>query len=466
MTGTETGTDRSVFDYSLRIREQGLSGRQALVLLMIGLLVLFDGMDNQLLGLIAHDMSQDLGIPISAFGVVFSSALVGAIAGALLLSVAADQWLGRKRAIIIGMGLASVGTFLTAHAGTLSEMIAVRFLTGIGLGAALPVLISLSSEFSPQRHSRLVVSLMIAFVPLGSLLGSVMARAILPHAGWHMLLYAAGCSTIVLTALAAFIIPESITFLVRRKRDQAGAVAAVRKLFRVDGITSVVVDEDREVEASSKKLPVARLFDAKFRNLTILFWVAFFMDQAILYFVMNWTPALLQKAGMSSTAGMEAAAMFGLGGAAGTIAQGWLTTRFGIYKVMIVEILIYVAAMLLLPTALDNADMASAMVFTIAATICAYHAGLINLILEVFPASIKSTAFGWAFGIGRIGAAGAPVAAGVFLGWGWSPALIFVWAAMLGVITGTALLGVRIVLARRGRDAVAGDGSTLGTART
>ena len=167
---------------------------------------------------------------------------------------------------------------------------------------------------------------------------------------------------------------------------------------------------------------------------------------------------------MSSSAGIDAAAMFGLGGALGTIAQGWLTTRFGIYKVMAIEILLFVAAMLTLPAMLGNPQIAPALVFVIAATICAYHAGLINLILEAFPEAIKSTAFGWAFGIGRIGAAGAPVLVGLFLGWGWSPALIFLWAATLGMTTGAALLGVRLVLSRKGAAPAVEQGSALGPA--
>ncbi|HMO74359.1 MAG TPA: MFS transporter [Sphingopyxis sp.] len=439
----------AAFDYSRRIREGGLGGRQALVLLMIGLLVLFDGMDNQLLGLIAHDMSRDLDIPISAFGLVFSAALVGAIAGALLMSAAADQWLGRKRVVIIGMVLAGLGTVVTAYAGTLAQLILVRFVTGIGLGAALPTLISLASEFSPQRHSRLVVSLMIAFVPLGSLLGSVMARAVMSQSDWPMLLHVAGITTLALTAGAALVVPESVHFLVSRKGDQRRAVAAVRQLFPAVIAKAVMVHEDPAERAKADRQPVARLFEAGLWKLTILFWIAFLMDQAILYFVMNWTPALLLRSGMSSTAGMDAAAMFGLGGALGTIAQGWLTTRFGIYKVMYVEILLFIAAMLMLPAVLGDPRMAPALVFVIAATICAYHAGLINLILEAFPEAIKSTAFGWAFGIGRIGAAAAPVLAGMMLGLGWSPALIFVGAAMLGVMTGLALLGVRLVLRQR-----------------
>ena len=442
----DNGPAPSTFNYSRQIADEGLKARQLLVLGMIGLLVLFDGMDNQLLGLIAHDMSDDLKLPMSAFGVVFSSALVGAIAGALLLSAAADQWLGRKRVSIIGMCLAGVCTLLTAHADTLTQLIAVRFLTGAGLGAALPSMISLAEEFSPRRYSRRVVTLMIAFVPLGSLLGSVMARSIVPLAEWRGLLYVAGIGTLLLTAGMALIVPESVRFLVR-KRDQQRATAAVHKLFAVAGVSRVVVDDGSD-EQSKNKQPVASLFKAGLWSLTLLFWLAFTMDQAILYFVMNWTPSLLIKSGMSSTAGMDAAAMFGIGGAIGTIAQGWLITRFNLYKVMLTEIAIYIAAMLVLPMVLGDPYIAPSLIFVVAATICAYHAGLITLLLESFPESIKSTAFGWAFGVGRVGASSAPVLAGYLLGIGWSPSLIFISAAVPGMLTGLALLGVRKVKAR------------------
>ncbi|MBA2933575.1 MFS transporter [Sphingomonas sp. CGMCC 1.13654] len=453
----------TVFDYSRQLRDGGLNRRQLLVILMLGVLVLFDGMDNQLLGLIAHDMSHDLGISIERFGLVFSAALVGAIIGSLTMSALADRWLGRKRVVLIGMGLAGLCTMLTARAETLDGLVAIRLVTGAGLGAALPNLISLASEFSPRRVSRRVVSLMVAFVPLGSLLGSVLARAAEASAGWRVVLALAGGGTLALTLLAAIMVPESIYFLVRTGCDQRRAVAAVARLFADRSVTSVIVDADDVGAQRNSKQPVASLFGAPLWRLTLLFWLGFIMNQAILYFVMNWTPSLLLKSGLSSSAGLNAAAMFGIGGALGTLGQGWLATRFNIYKVMTAEIALYIAAMLLLP-ALLAAGVAPILIFVVAAAICAYNAGMMFLVLETYPETIKSTGYGWAFGVGRIGASGAPVLAGLALARGWNPGEVFMAAAVPGLVTGIVLLGLGRAIGERSRHAAA-DGDATGSIR-
>jgi len=442
----QTGSD---FNFSARIRDGNLTKSQAIVILLLGVVVLFDGMDNQLLGLVAHDMSLDLGIPLSAFGIVFSLSLVGAIVGALLMTAAADQRFGRKRVVVLGMTLAGLGTIFTAHANSIEELTVIRFLTGAGLGAALPTAISLATEFSPQRYSRRVVSLMIAFVPLGSLLGGLMGRAIMPVSDWQTLLYVSGWCTLILTALTAFLVPESVNFLVRRKQDQERAIAAVKRLFGARAVRNVFLAADSKEDEERSKQPVASLFTGGMWKLTLFFWIAFIMDQAILYFVINWAPSLLLTAGMSSTSGHDAASMFGIGGAIGTLAQGWLATRYGIYKVMLGEISIYIIAMLVMPFALGNAELAPALIFIIAATICAYHAGFIMVLLESYPEAIKSTGFGWTFGVGRIGASTAPLLTGYLLSIGWTPAAIFAIAAIPGILTGIALIAVRTAILHR-----------------
>ncbi len=439
-------------NFTEEVREGPLKRRRFLILSMLGLLVLFDGMDTQMLGVIAHDMTADLDLPLSSFGVVFSAALFGGVVGALILSPAADRLLGRKTVIISAMFLAGLATLLTPFAGNLTELLIVRFLAGLGLGAALPSIFSLSTEFSPKRYSRIITSFLIAFMPLGSLLVGVIGRAVVPAFGWEMLLYVGGVLTLVLTLMAALILPESVHFLLRTKGDERRAILAAKKLLPDLSIGKLIVEESDL--AAEKRNPVSSLFLRGIWKFTLLIWLIAIMNQGILYFVMSWTPALLQQSGLASTVGMHSASTFGLGGALGTIAQGWLVTRFNIYKVMFVEMALYVIAILMLPFMLGNAVLAPTMVFFLSAGIAAYHAGLILIVLESYPTNIRTTGMGWAFGVGRIGATSAPILAGMLVSVGWSSGHIFAAASLPGIVSASALLGIALLINQREKGGV------------
>jgi AAHS family 4-hydroxybenzoate transporter-like MFS transporter len=286
-------------------------------------------------------------------------------------------------------------------------------------------------------------------MPLGSFIGGMIGRAVVPDFGWQMLLYVGGGLTLGLTLLAAWVLPESVHFLLHIRKDPDRAAAAARRLIPQMPSGRLVIDEtERAVEP---KQPLTRLFSGGFWQFTLLISVAYIVNQGILYFVLSWTPALLQKSGLTSTAGMDAAAMFGLGGALGTALQGWLATRFNLYKLMFVEMALYLVAILALPNILDNAWLAPATVFFIAAGICAYHAGFILIVVESYPNDIRTTGFGWALGIGRIGATGSPVLAGALVGLGWSPGQIFAAAAVPGLVSVVTLAAIVSLLRRRQR---------------
>jgi AAHS family 4-hydroxybenzoate transporter-like MFS transporter len=180
-----------------------------------------------------------------------------------------------------------------------------------------------------------------------------------------------------------------------------------------------------------------------------MLWVILILGQAILFFVLGWMPALLVKSGMSASAGMNAAMSLGLGGAIGTAAEGWLTARFGIYRVMFSEIALYVVAMLSLPLALGHGLVLQMILLVAAVTFYACLTGAVLLVVESYPKAAGSTALGWALAVGRIGGSGAPALVGLLLGIGWSPTLLFVGAAGLGVVMGIGLIGVRASPVRR-----------------
>ena len=451
MNAIKYATSSSKLNFSRRIDEEGVGVRQLIVILALSVLVLFDGMNNQVPALIARDLTRDLGLPLSEFGLVFSSGVIGSILGALLMGPVADLWLGRKRVLMMAMVLAGVCTVLTAHAGTLSAFVLLRFFTGFGLGAAMPNIVALGAEFSPPRFSRQHVSLLLVFMPLGSLLGGVLARSIVPRFDWRMLLDVAGIATLAVTAVSALLVPESVQFLVHRKRDHKRAMSAVRKLFPSADGTAVNLEHDDARDAKNDSGPAEGVFGAGLWKLTLTLWLILILGQAILFFVLGWMPALLVKSGMSSSVGMDAAMSLGIGGAIGTAAEGWLTARFGIYRVMFPQIGLYIVAMLSLPLALGHALILHALLLVVAVTFYAYLTGVVLLVVESYPEAVGSTALGWSLAVGRIGGSGAPVLVGFLLGIGWSPALLFIGAAVLGAVTGVALIGVQKLAAERAR---------------
>jgi AAHS family 4-hydroxybenzoate transporter-like MFS transporter len=435
------------FNFSEAMRERPISRRQLLMVLMLGVLVLFDGMDTQVLGVIAHGIMGDLGVPLSAFGIVFSTGLLGGVVGALVMSPIADRLLGPKRTTVIAMTIAGLATLATPAVGTLTELLAIRFIAGLGLGAATPAIFALASEYAPRKTFRPVTSTLIAFMPLGAFLCGTSGRFLVPAYGWPMLLYVGGVLTLLLAAAAAWVLPESVHFLLLVKKDPRRALRSAKTLYprlQADGVIVDDVDHD-----DARKQPLARLFSPDLWRFTVLVWLSGILSQGILYFVLSWTPALLEKSGSAGAVGMNAAAMFGIGGALGTAAQGWLTKKFNIYRVMLLELALYLAAVLTLPFILDDPFLAPATVFLMAAGICAYQTGFVLIVIEAYPSDVRSTGFGWSYGVGRIGATSAPALTGLLVAMGWTPAQIFLGAAFPGIVSAAALIGIRLLLSRR-----------------
>lgn len=446
---SEGSTALPAVDFACEVREGPFRPKQAIIILVLGLLVLFDGMDTQMLGVIAHDITRDLGLRISSFGIVFASGLAGAIIGAMAISPIGDRWLGRKTITILSMLLASLSTIVTPLATNLHELLTIRVIAGIGLGAAMPGVFSLLMEFTPTRYTRPVTSCLVAFMPLGSFLGGMIGQAVVPAYGWQMLLYVGASLTFIVTLVAMLVLPESVYFLLNIKKDGARALTVARRFLPDMAIGSLIPDQNHA--GARQNQPIAKLFANGFWKFTLLIWIAYTLNQGIVYFVLSWTPALLESSGATQSSGMHAASMFGLGGALGTALQGWLAARFNIYRLMFVEMAIYVVGILLLPSILADEALAPAAIFFISAGICAYHAGFIIILSETYPADFLTTGFGWALGIGRFGATAAPVLAGTMVGLGWGAQHIFSAAAIPGIASALTLLCIAILLGAQGK---------------
>ena len=159
-------TDR--VDVQTFLYEHPFSAFQWLVFGLCFVIVLLDGFDTAAIGFIAPSLLKEWGVEKSALGPVLSAALFGLAAGALSAGPLADR-LGRKRVLVVSVlvfGLACLGS---AFAADLSQLTMLRFVTGVGLGAAMPNAVTLMSEYCPQRRRATMTNTMFCGFPLGAL---------------------------------------------------------------------------------------------------------------------------------------------------------------------------------------------------------------------------------------------------------------------------------------------------------
>ncbi len=122
-------------------------------------MVAADGYDTAAIGFIAPSLASDWGIARGELGVVMSAPLVGLSLGAIFAGPVADR-VGRKTVLVVAVTCFGAWTIVAAHAQTITALTVLRFLTGLGLGAAMPMTITLMSEYAPARLRAFTVNAM------------------------------------------------------------------------------------------------------------------------------------------------------------------------------------------------------------------------------------------------------------------------------------------------------------------
>lgn len=417
------------------IDERPLSRFQIGVIALCGLVMLLDGFDTQCIGFLAPAIAENMDIPLRTFGPVFGAGLFGLMLGALASGPIADRW-GRKIVIIVSTITFAAFTIITAQAGTLREFIIFRFLTGLGLGGAMPNVVALTSEYTPKRLQPIFVGGLFVGMPLGALVASAVSSFMLPMWGWRSVFYLGGFLPLAIAVILIKAMPESVRYLSASGADRR-KIARIMKRISPELEGEVVSAPAPSAEA--KGIPVKHLFTEGRATGTVLLWVPFFMNLLLLYFFVNWLPGLLRESGLPISAGVRATFMFSLGGIIGSLIQGRMMTWQGAFAVLLAE---FAASVALITTMAFAASFAIMMTATLilGITIQGAQAGLNALAASFYPTSVRSTGIGWALGVGRIGSIAGPTLAGVLLSMNWTPQQIFLTGIGPAVIAALAIV--------------------------
>jgi MFS transporter, AAHS family, 4-hydroxybenzoate transporter len=422
------------------IDQRPLSRFQISTIALCGLVLLLDGFDTQCIGFLAPSISETLAIPLKNFGPVFSAGLIGLMIAAMAMGPVADRW-GRKWPVVVSALTFAIFALLTARAASLQQLILFRFLTGLGLGGAMPNVVALTSEYSPKRLQAVFVGALFVGMPLGALVGGLASSVMIPLWGWRSVFYLGGILPLGIAMVLMKALPESVRFLTARGKDSRAISRIMREI--APELSAAELDLSSPAPRAEKNpgLPVRHLFTEDRAAGTILLWIPFFMNLLILYFIVNWLPGLLRQSGLAVSAGVIAVSLFSLGGIAGALAEGRVMNSCGAYATLLAQFAI--SALLIGSLAFLTSSFAIMMTvtFVLGVAIQGAQAGLNALAANFYPTTVRSTGVGWALGVGRIGSIVGPAIGGMLLSMGWTPQRIFLAGMAPALLASIAILG-------------------------
>ncbi|MFI1616541.1 MFS transporter [Streptomyces lydicus] len=418
------------------------------ITLVVGIGAFFDLYEIFLGGVLAAVLAQQWHLGHTAKSWVIAAGFLGMFAGANVLSVLADRF-GRRRMFLVNLGAYALFSLLCAFAPNLSWLLALRALSGLGLGAELVLVDTYLAEFLPRavrgRYIAWAYTLGFVGVPVAALLGARLVAAHQPLGvdGWRWLLVAGALG-------AAFIqlmrrqLPESPRWLtVQGRGEEAERIVAglEERVARETGGSLPSVPETETVP--ERKVPLGEMFRGDHRRRTVMWWIFQVLQTVGYYGFGSLAPVVLTAKGHTVTESLLYAALSFCGYPLGSALSVPLIDRIE-RRTLIIASALGIAGCGL---AFGFADATWAIVaFGFLLTVCsnvfsnAFHVYQ----TEIFPTGLRSSAIGIAYSLSRLTSVVLPfVALSVLDDLG--PAAVFSASAglMLLLCLDVALLGPR-----------------------
>lgn len=396
------------WDVAARLNAAPLGALHWLVLALTFAVAATDGLDAQIIGFTAPQIAAEFGIGNDRLGPVFSAALLGMTAGALLFGTLGDRF-GRRRTMIACVALFGGGTLLTAFAGNITQLMLLRLVTGLGLGGALPNAVTLVAECAPGKHRPLLVTLMYIGFSVGGLLGGVIAGSLVVEHGWRVMFYVGGGLPLVLSILLLALLPESPQYLARRA-GTGGKLSVL--LARLDPAGAYDAHDRYTLPEATARADVGELFRHRRLRNTLLLWLAFFINLLVLFFLMNWLPKLLVDGGVPLAQAIRVTVMFNIGGVLGALVLAWLSARYNPRRMLAAFFALGAIAIMTIGLGDGRFAPVAAACFATGLFAGAAQVGLYPIATQVYPSAVRATGVGWAQAWGRIGSIFGPLAGG------------------------------------------------------
>jgi AAHS family 3-hydroxyphenylpropionic acid transporter len=361
-----------------------------------------EGFDIQAIGVAAPRLSPELGLASNQMGWIFSISNIGIVLGASLGGWLADR-VGRKPVFMGAVSMFGVFTVATALAGNFTALFAVRFLVGLGFGAALPNMMAVASEISRPERRTITAAAMFCGLPFGGGTSALLTQILPADMDWRALFYIGGSLPIVIVPALYFWMTETLQ---RRDNDKRSHPPIATALF-ADGRTAP----------------------------TLLLWLTFLPTLLILYLILNWLPTLVAAQGLERDVAPQASLWFNFGSIPGALLFGLLVDKLGPRWPLAASYVALVASLALLG---GSATLGTIVFFSGAAGFFLMGANysLYGVAAAYYPRQVRGTGSGASVAVGRIGSVVGPLLAGMLLSQGLTATQVILCMVPAAAIAG------------------------------
>lgn len=426
----------AAIDVTRFIDEAPLSPFQILIVVLCFLVVAIDGFDTAAIGFIAPAIRSEWQLSPAQLGPLFGAGLAGLMGGAFLFGPLSDRY-GRKTVLVFSVLFFGVASLVSAWSNSLWELIALRFITGLGLGGAMPNAITLTSEYCPDKRRSFLVTTMFCGFTIGSALGGLASAGLIESYGWRSVLVVGGVLPLLLVPVLLVLLPESVRYLVTVGKKLDRVAATLQRIDRNADLRDAGFMVPPRTQAGS---PVWHLFRPDLLRGTLLLWFAFFMSLLVIYLLSSWLPTVLRGTGISLKHAALVTAMFQVGGTVGAIVLGWLMDRLNAHYVLAASYTLAGVFTALIGNVTASPVLAAVAVFWAGFCVSGSQVGANALSAAYYPTDCRATGVSWANGVGRIGSVVGSVGGGAMLSLGLGMPALFVLVGIPAVLAGLTML--------------------------
>src|SRR5215469_6496337 len=353
-------------------RWNGATPAQRRVLIAAALGWMLDAFDVLLYSIVVTHLMQAFAMSRTTAGLLNALTLAASALGGLLFGLLADRF-GRRRMLSASILFHSICTFACGLSTSIFMLGVFRFLLGLGMGGEWNTGATLVAETFPAAWRGRAIGIVQSSWAVGYALSAVAAWVILAHLAWRWVFFAG-------------ILPAGIVFWIQRS-------VAEPPIWEHARTSAVPGDKKRALRRSLRPLAILTLVN----TFGMFGWWGLF----------TWIPAYLVLPSAQGGRGFAAVSLTGflvtinlVGMVPGYQLFGIAADRFGRRRTLIVYLLAAAAAVPLMAAARQPAlVLVTACIAAFFGTGFFTGSGLIGG--ELFPTSIRATALGVSYNVGR-----------------------------------------------------------------